>query len=217
MALAALILSSVSLFAGAFAGIAFASAGAAPESHGPRHKPSSSAEKAGDRGFRAAERVLAELVDIRRTQGEYLKRVAEPAQRESCRATRRCTYDRQFDISFGARSKVALLFSLDLSDVGDIACDRARADNGCDISAILYAAGDEAFPHCVSVAPLHRAAASHGWRKYPFRDPGDRKVFRYRHSDDSNTFLFIRTLGDYRCFHNIYVARIPPLQDSIRN
>jgi hypothetical protein len=191
-------------------------AGRAAASHAAIPLSGGAADRQGDRGFRLAERVLAAAVDIRGPQRKYLRRVAGPPHSESCRATRRCTYERHFDISVGARSKVALLFLLDLSDVGDVTCDRAP-DNGCDISASVYLAGNEAFPHCIGVDRLHREAALRGWLNHPYRHPADRNVSRYRHADDNNTFMFIRTLDDNRCFHSIYIARIPLVEDSVRN
>jgi len=203
--------------AASYASVPSAAGAADPEAQEPRQKSSFPGGRKGDRGFRLAERVLAAAVDIRGSQRTYLKRVAGRPQSESCRATRRCSFNRYFDISAGARSKVALLFLLDLSDVGDITCDRARPDNGCDISASVYLKGDEAFPHCVGVEPVRRAAALHGWRDYPIRYPDDDKVSRYRHSDDNNTFLFIRALSENRCLKSIYIARIRLVEDSVRN
>jgi hypothetical protein len=80
-------------------------------------------------------------------------------------------------------------------------------DNSCDISASVFLAGDEAFPHCVGEEPVRRAAALQGWRDYPYRYPVEDNVYRYGHADDNNILMFIPTLGDAGRFRNIYIVR----------
>lgn len=180
-----------------------------------RERLSVEVEGAGDRGFREAEHVLAVLTDIGSTHSRYLKRVAEEAstpwdrsQRVNCHRSNRCSYQRFFDISAGARTKVGLLFNLRLSESTETVCGDLRPDKSCDISAIVYLAGDEAFPHCVGVERIRRGAIRNGWSLFPFRYPDDENVSRYQHEDDG-TYLFIRTTNDNRCFRHIYIARIP--------
>lgn len=172
---------------------------------------------AGDRGYRQAERVLAAVSDIGSTHSRYLGRVAEEGRymwanslSVTCRRGDPCTYLRYFDISRSGKTKVALLFNLRLSERTETICGDLRADKTCAISASVRIAGDEAFPHCVGVGPIRRAATRRGWKPYPYRHPPyDQNVSRYRHDDDKDLYLFIRTLKDSRCFSHIHVARLP--------
>ncbi|HEX6375584.1 MAG TPA: hypothetical protein VFZ91_07670 [Allosphingosinicella sp.] len=201
-----------------------ASAQGASVDSGPTRPPSSArqslssqAEGDGGRGFRQAERVLAAATAIGSRRSRYLGRVAEGglsiwdrSRSETCDQGNSCTYLRYFDISVGARTKLALLFDLRLPEASKTVCGDPRPDKPCSISASVFLAGDEAFPLCVGVDPIRRAAIRHGWSLHPYRHPPyDENSSRYRRADDQTMYLFIRTTDDDRCFRSIHIARIP--------
>jgi hypothetical protein len=174
------------------------------------------ARGAGDRGFREAEQVLAAATDIRIARPAYLARVAEAAlspydrsRSVACDGTSECEYIRHFEISLGPRTIAALLFIVRTSPAAPTPCGGRTREDSCSISSSVFAAGDETFPHCVALAPIIAAATRNGWRLAPQRHPSPEDIPRYRHQDDADTYLFIRTLADARCIRGLHIARIP--------
>lgn len=173
---------------------------------------------AGDRGFRDAEAVLAAVTDVSRTVSRYRRRVAGQAWNGACRENEGCSYDKQFGISLGRRTIVALHIMLRFPGSARTVCGDRRPGRTCAIAASVYLADDEAFPHCVGVDRLRRAAIRNGWRLAPYRHaPDDPNVSRYRRDDDVDLFLFIRTTtNDARCFRHLNIQRIPAIRVSAR-
>lgn len=175
-----------------------------------------------DRGYRQAERALAAVTEIRIPQSRYLRRITEDARSifdesvsPGCMQSELCNYHRSFPIRVGPRTIARLLFSLNHLDTAQTICgDRGRQH--CRVSVSVYAAGDETPPHCVRVEPIRRAAARHGWRLYPYRDSDHPDAERYRHRDDAEIYLHIRTLADRRCFSSLNVMRIPAAPSPVR-
>lgn len=180
------------------------------------HRWGSSTGEEGDRGFRLAEHVLAAVIDIKRPKRDYLEKISEEPVHKSCGETYKCTYGRSFDVAIGTKVRVELLFTLKVSDGNDMACKLSSPRSTCSISALVFATGNETYPHCVGMGEILNAAISNGWRFSPIRHVDDDNVFRFKHVDDNSTFMSIRHLHDERCIHNIYIGQISSTSDPVR-
>ncbi|HMG47511.1 MAG TPA: hypothetical protein VK614_08650 [Allosphingosinicella sp.] len=171
----------------------------------------------GDRGYREAEDVLAAVIDIRSSKSRYLRRVSEEARHslggyslsEACQAGRRCEFRREFPILAGEKTILRLFFNVRVAEFGRAACNDARPNDSCAISASVQLAGDEVYPHCVGIEPILRAAARHGWRLTPPPSPDDYppdpRISRYRRADQADLRLVIRRSNDDRCLYMVHI------------
>jgi hypothetical protein len=140
------------------------------------------------------------------------------ARRNVCPVSTRCAYYRHFPLQVGRKTGLFVAVTFQLSGSGSAACATRNADDPCGMSLYYLVAGDEVFPQCIRAEPVRRAMLRHGWRSNPWRH-GETGSERYGRADDPDMHLFLRTLGDSRCFRSIYIARIerPPLPSSLRN
>jgi hypothetical protein len=173
----------------------------------------------GVRGYRTAERIFADATDIRRDRSRWVRSIVGRMRRDACPVSTRCAYYRHFPLRVGRKTGLVVAVTFQLSGSGNAACATRNGADPCGMSLYFLEAGNEAFPQCIRAEPIRRALLRHGWRSDPWRHDNAPASERYGRADDPDMRLFLRTLGDSRCFRSIYIAwiRRPPLPPSLRN